>query len=179
MTRLLRIDGSARQDGSRSRALLDALERRLAPSAVVRRDLADGVPLIDAAWIAARDTPAEARGPAEQSALAWSDAAIAELEAADTVAIGLPIYNFGPPAALKAWIDQIARPRVTFRYTGDGPVGLLEGKRAFVAFAAGGTRFGSPIDFASGYMRHILGFVGIDDVRFILDEADLPLDVAA
>lgn len=179
MTRLLRIDSSARYEDSRSRALLDALEVRLGPAEIVRRDLADSVPLIDSAWIVARDTPAASRGPAERSALAWSDAAIAELEAADTVAIGLPVYNFGPPAALKAWIDQIARPRLTFRYTSDGPVGLLKGKRAFVAFAAGGTRFGSPVDFASGYMRHVLGFVGIDDVRFVLDEADLPLDAAA
>ena len=179
MTRLLRIDASARREGSRSRALLNALEARLTPTEIMRRDLADGVPLIDAAWIAARDTPAEARGSAEWSALAWSDAAIAELKAADTLAIGLPVYNFGPPAALKAWIDQIARPRVTFRYTSDGPVGLLKGKRAFVAFAAGGTRLGSPVDFASGYMRHVLGFLGIDDVRFILDEAELPLDAAA
>jgi FMN-dependent NADH-azoreductase len=178
MTRLLRIDASARREGSRSRALLDALEVRLAPAEIVRRDLADGTPLIDASWIAARDMPAEARGAAEWSALAWSDAAIAELEAADTVAIGLPVYNFGPPAALKAWIDQIARPRVTFRYTSSGPVGLLKGKRAFVAFAAGGTRFGSQVDFASGYMRHVLGFVGIDDVRFVLDDGDLPLDAA-
>jgi FMN-dependent NADH-azoreductase len=80
---------------------------------------------------------------------------------------------------LKAWVDQIARPRVTFRYADGGPVGLLTGKRAFVAFAAGGTRFGSSVDFASGYLRHVLGFVGIDDVRFILDEADLPRAKAA
>jgi FMN-dependent NADH-azoreductase len=95
VTRLLRIDASARREGSRSRALLDALEARLAPSEVVRRDLADGAPLIDAAWIAARDTAADARGLADRAALAWSDAAIAELQAADTVTIGLPVYNFG------------------------------------------------------------------------------------
>lgn len=179
MTRLLRIDASARREGSRSRALLDTLEARLAPAEIVRRDLADGAPLIDAGWIAARDKAEKDRGSADRAALAWSDAAIAELVAADTVAIGLPVYNFGPPAALKAWIDQIARPRVTFRYMSGGPVGLLKGKRAFVAFAAGGTRFGSPIDFASGYMRHVLGFVGIDDVHFVLDEAHLPLAAAA
>ncbi len=151
----------------------------MAPAAVIRRDLAEGVPLIDADWIRARDTPSEARGPAEGAALAWSDAAIAELRAADVVAIGLPVYNSGLPAALKAWIDQIARPRVTFRYADGAPVGLLTGKRAFVAFAAGGTRFGSGVDFASGYIRHTLGFVGIDEVRFVLDEADLPEAAAA
>lgn len=179
MTRLLRVDASARREGSPSRALLAALEVRLAPAEVIRRDLAEGVPRIDERWIQARDTPADRRGPADHAALAWSDAAIAELRSADMVAIGLPVYNFGPPAALKAWIDKIARPRVTFRYATGGPVGLLTGKRAFVAFAAGGTRFGSGADFASGYIRHVLGFVGIHDVRFVLDETDLPGATAA
>lgn len=171
--RLLRVDASARLDGSKTRALLDAIETRLAPNEVRRRDLTDGVPLVDAAWIAARDAMDDRRSDADRAALAWSDAAIAELQAADTIAIGLPVYNFGPPAALKAWIDQVARPRLTFRYSSSGPVGLLEGKRAYVAFASGGTGFGSEIDFASGYLRHFLGFIGVHDVRFVRDEADV------
>jgi len=179
---LLRIDASARREGSRTRALLDAALLHLAPERVTRRDLADGVPLVDAAWIEARDKVLDRRTPAHREALAWSDRAIAELQAADVVAIGMPIYNFGPPAALKAWIDQIARPRVTFRYTPDGPVGLLQGKRALVAYAAGGTRHRGGVDFASDYLAHMLGFIGIDDVTFVVDDADvlrLDRDVAA
>ena len=81
--------------------------------------------------------------------------------------IGSPIYNFGVPAALKAWIDMIARARKTFHYTDNGPEGLLTGKKAYVLMASGGTEVGSEIDFASGYLRHVLGFIGIDDVTII------------
>jgi hypothetical protein len=92
---------------------------------------------------------------------------VAELKAADTLVIGLPIYNFGVPAALKAWVDQVARAGVTFKYSEYGPKGLLEGKRAIVAVASGGTEAGSDIDFATGYIRHVLGFIGITDVEFV------------
>ena len=81
--------------------------------------------------------------------------------------IGLPIYNFGVPAALKAWVDLVARAGVTFRYTEAGPQGLLTAKRAIVAVASGGTEAGSEIDFATGYIRHVLGFIGITDVSFV------------
>ncbi len=171
--RLLRVDASARREGSTTRGLLDAVVARLRPAELLSRDLADGAPLIDDTWIVARDTPADARTTAQRDALVWSDMAIAELQWADTVAIGMPLYNFGPPAALKAWIDQVARPRITFRYTSAGPVGLLAGKRAIIAFAAGGTGFKSEIDFASGYIEHVLGFVGIDDVTFVRSETDV------
>ncbi len=179
MNSLLRVDASARAEGSRTRALLDGLENSLAPAEIIRRDLTAGVPLINDVWLAARDTPADRRTDAQRAALAWSDAAIDEINRAEIVAIGLPVYNFGPPAVLKAWIDQVARPRVTFRYTRDGPVGLLTSKRAFVAFAAGGTKFKSEIDFAAPSVEHILGFVGIRDVTFLHDEADIPRRVAA
>ena len=85
----------------------------------------------------------------------------------DLILIALPIYNFTVPGALKAWIDLVCRAGVTFKYTETGPVGLLEGKRAIVAVASGGTPVGSEIDFATGYMRHILGFIGITDVSFV------------
>ncbi len=102
---------------------------------------------------------------------------MAEVQAADTIVIGLPIYNFGVPAALKAWIDLIARAGVTFQYSAEGPKGLLTGKHAIVAVASGGTEIGSDIDFASGYIRHVLGFVGITDVTFIrADRTALDMD---
>jgi len=99
--------------------------------------------------------------------LAHSDELIAELEAADTIVIGVPVYNFAIPAALKAWVDQIARARRTFRYTETGPEGLLKGKKAYLVVASGGVPVGSDYDFATGYLRHVLGFVGITDVTVI------------
>jgi FMN-dependent NADH-azoreductase len=117
---------------------------------------------LDTDWVTANFTPPEERGEAERAALAESDALVAELKAADVLVIGVPIYNFGIPAALKAWVDLVARARVTFRYTEQGPVGLLTGKRAYLAVASGGTPVGSAIDFATGYLRHVLGFLGID-----------------
>ena len=81
--------------------------------------------------------------------------------------IGVPIYNFGIPAKLKAWVDMIARARKTFRYTSSGPEGLLKGKKAFVIVPSGGVPVGSPVDFATPYLRHALEFVGITDVEFI------------
>src|SRR3546814_698354 len=99
--------------------------------------------------------------------LAGSEELIGEIEAADTIIITAPIYNFAIPASLKAWIDQVTRARRTFSYTEVGPEGLLRGKRAYIVFASGGVPLGSQVDFASGYLRHILGFIGITDVHVI------------
>ncbi|MEL6217197.1 MAG: NAD(P)H-dependent oxidoreductase [Pseudomonadota bacterium] len=167
MTTLLRIDASMRRDGSTTRSLTDRVVEHLNPDAIVTRDLADGIGLIDEAWIGANFTPEENRTEEQKAALAASDALVAELKEADVVVIGVPVYNFGVPAALKAWVDQVARARVTFRYTENGPVGLLEGKRAILVAASGGTEVGSAIDFAVPYVRHVLGFVGIHDVQVI------------
>lgn len=165
--RILRIDASMRRDGSTTRMLSDELVEALAPDAVVTRDLADGIDLIDEAWIGANFTDPAERTDEQKAKLAGSDALVEEIEAADTLVIGVPIYNFGVPAALKAWIDQIARAKRTFKYTENGPVGLLEGKTAYLVIASGGTASGSEIDFATGYMKHVLGFVGITDVHVI------------
>ncbi|WP_439521421.1 FMN-dependent NADH-azoreductase [Marivita sp.] len=164
---VLRIDASARLDGSESRALTQRIIDRLAPSTVIHRDLASAIPAIDADWLAANWTPEDQRTEAQREKLALSTTLIAELKAADTLVIGTPIYNFAIPATLKAWIDQIARAGQTFQYSETGPKGLLSGKRAIVAIASGGTQVGSDIDFASGYLRHVLGFVGITDVQFV------------
>lgn len=168
MTRtVLHIDTSARRDGSTSRDLSARILARLAPETVLRRDLAEPLPLIDEDWIGANFTPEDQRDDAQRAQLALSDELVAELKAADTVVIGLPIYNFSVPARLKAWIDLVARAGVTFRYTAEGPEGLLKGKRAILAVASGGTQVGSEIDFATGYLRHVLGFVGITDVQIV------------
>lgn len=165
---VLKLDASARRDGSVTRALTGRIAAQLAPRRVIARDLAASpLPQIDETWVEANFTPAGQRSPEQAARLAQSDALVAELAAADTVVIGLPIYNFGVPAALKAWVDLVARAGVTFRYTAGGPEGLLAGKRAILAVASGGTAVGSEIDFATGYMRHVLGFLGIEDVTVV------------
>ena len=167
---ILQIDTSARVQGSTSRQLSTRIAAKLGGK-ITRRDLNAGVPQIDETWIAANFTPADQRTEAQTAALALSDSLIAEIMEADVLVIGVPVYNFGVPAALKAWIDQIARTGVTFKYAETGPKGLLSGKRAILAVASGGTKVGSEIDFATGYMRHILGFIGITDVEIIAADA--------
>jgi FMN-dependent NADH-azoreductase len=81
--------------------------------------------------------------------------------------IALPIYNFGVPAAFKAWIDMVTRAKETFEYTATGPQGLLSGKTAYVVITSGGTSLGSPIDFVSPWLKHVLAFVGIDNLQVI------------
>jgi len=168
---ILEVSASGRQQDSVSRALsnvlIDALRQQDQPTNLVRRDLSDGVPLIDAAWIDANFT-AEAERTVEQKAvLAVSDTLVAELEKADVLIIGAPIYNFGVPASLKAWIDMIARARRTFRYTASGPEGLLKGKKAYLVVASGGVAVDSTLDFATPYLRQALRFVGISDIEVI------------
>ncbi|MGH6631784.1 FMN-dependent NADH-azoreductase [Sphingopyxis sp.] len=172
MTHILRIDASARNEGSTTRPLADQLVNRLVEqgygATVTRRDLNTAPPaLLTESWIGANFTDEEARSDEQKAVLAGSDELIAELEAADTIVITAPIYNFAIPASLKAWVDLIARARRTFRYTEAGPEGLLTGKRAFIVFASGSVPLGSEVDFASGYLKHILGFVGITDVTII------------
>ena len=130
---ILRIDASMRKIGSFSRTLSDKLISQLrsqTPSTVKVRDLADGVPFINEAWIESNFTDITKRTAEQRSVLSCSDALICELKSADTLVIGLPIYNFNVPAAFKAWIDQVARAKVTFRYGDNGPDGLLENKKA-------------------------------------------------
>ena len=165
---ILRIDASASTDTSVTRTLTDQIIARLGQARVATRDLAtDPLPQVDAAWVAARVLPEDARSDTDRATLALSDQLIAEIRAADTLVIGVPMYNFSIPAALKAWIDLIARVGVTFRYTEAGPEGLLTGKRAILACASGGVPVGSGADFATGYMAHVLAFVGITDIHIV------------
>jgi FMN-dependent NADH-azoreductase len=167
---ILRIDASMRHQGSVSRQLTDELIAKVGAEADVTvqvRDLTNGIALIDEDWIAANFTPHGDRSEEQRAKLSFSDSLVDELRAADIVVIGTPIYNFGVPAALKAWVDMVCRARVTFEYGQNGPKGLLKGKKAYLIIASGGTNVGSEIDFATDYMKHVLGFIGIDDVRII------------
>ena len=168
---VLSVTASARQTDSVTRRfaseMLDELHKQHARVNVVERNVSAGLPFVDETWVSANFTPAEQRNDAQKAVLAGSDALVAELSQADVLLIAAPIYNFSVPATLKAWIDQIARVGLTFNYTSNGPVGALQGKKAYLLFASGGTELDSEIDFASGYLRHIMGFIGIDDVSFI------------
>jgi len=168
---ILEVSAGARSEGSISRLLtadlIAALDTRYGDTAVARRDVAAGLPFIDETWVAANFTPEEERTAQHRQTLAESDALVAELLAADVLVIGAPIYNFSVPATLKAWIDMIARARLTFQYTDNGPQGLLKDKKAYVVVPSGGVPVGSPMDFATPYLRHALSFVGITDVEFI------------
>ena len=171
ITRVLEVSASGRTAGSASRKLTQdlvaALQDRHGDVQTVRRDLSKGMPFVDAAWIEANFTPEESRTNGHREALAFSDTLVAELKNADILVIGAPIYNFSIPAALKAWIDMIARARLTFRYTENGPKGLLDGKKAYLVVATGGVPVGSGLDFATPYLKHALAFIGITDVEII------------
>lgn len=164
---VLHIDASARTENSISRDLSARIVERFKPANIMRRDLATPLPLITGEWVGAKFTPADDRDDVQRDTLALSDQLVAEIKAADVIVIGAPIYNFSVPAVLKAWIDLIARAGVTFEYSANGPKGLMTGKRVVVAVASGGTKVGSNMDFATGYLRHIMGFIGITDVEFI------------
>lgn len=164
---ILHIDSSARRVDSTTRDLSDRVVKQLGAERIIRRDLATPLPLLTEDWIAANFTPADQRDDVQRDRLALSDELVAELQDADTIVIGLPIYNFSVPAAFKAWIDLVARAGLTFAYTENGPKGLLEGKRAILAIASGGVPVGSEADFATNYARHVLGFIGIHDVDVI------------
>lgn len=169
--KILEVSASGRVGGSASRALtrdlIAALDDRYGNVQTIRRELSDGIPFVDEAWIEANFTPDESRTAKHRETLAFSDTLVAELQSADVIVIGAPLYNFSIPAALKAWIDMISRARLTFRYTENGPEGLLEGKKAYLVVSTGGVPVGSAVDFATPYLRHALAFVGITDVDVI------------
>ena len=166
---ILRVDSSARLTNSISRQLTDAIVGKFEPARVITRDLGrDPLPQIDEGFVSVtKYTAPESLTPAQQRVIALSDSLIDEVKAADVIVIGLPIYNFGVPAVLKAWLDLIARAGQTFQYTENGPEGLLTGKRVIIAMASAGTEAGSAIDFATPYLRFVLGFMGITDVDLI------------
>ncbi|MGI9233156.1 MAG: FMN-dependent NADH-azoreductase [Woeseiaceae bacterium] len=185
--KVLEVSASARSAESASRELsnnlIEALDDRYGGVRRVQRDLIQGIPFVDEAWIDANFTPDESRSEQHHAALAFSDTLVAELQEADVLVIGVPMYNFNIPASLKAWIDMISRARLTFRYTENGPRGLLQNKKAYLVVATGGVPVGSPMDFATPYLKHALGFIGITDVEIIAadklnNQADESMDAA-
>lgn len=178
MAQILNIISSPRGVASNSVQLANAIIERLCkndPEAVVKhRDLnLDSLPHLNNTHLGAFFTPADQLTGAYKTAIRYSDEAISELMAADIIVIGAPMYNFGPPSTLKAWLDQIARAGITFKYTAEGPVGLVTDKKVYLAVTTGGIYSegpGSAADFLTPYLKHMLAFMGMTDVTVVRGE---------
>jgi FMN-dependent NADH-azoreductase len=173
--KILQINASARSAGANSTRLADSVTARLLaqhPHAEVEmRDLASNPhPVLDEPALGALFTPADQRTAEQSARVALDDALIAQVQAVDTIVLGVPMYNFGVPVQLKTWIDAIARAGVTFRYTENGPEGLLKGKKVYIALARGGLYRDTPADSQVPYLKSVLGFLGLTDVEFIYAE---------
>jgi len=183
MTHILHITASIRGPESISNQLGERIVEGLAAKSgatVTKRDVAaNDLPFVSAERFAANLAPADERTAQQAELAAIADGLIAELQAADTIVISSPVYNFGVPASLKAWADLVARAGTTFKYTENGPVGLLEGKKAYIAAASGGTKMGSEIDFMSPWLTFFLGFLGISDVELVAADGIMGADAEA
>lgn len=169
MTKTLVLKSSILGPHSQSNQLIDhALEGK---TGIVERDLAaNPVPVLDMS-VATALRGGDDLSDKQQAALALSDQLIEELKAADQLVIAAPMYNFMVPTQLKNWFDIIARAGVTFTYTENGPVGLIENKKAIVVTTRGGLHKDSPRNSIESYVTTMLGFIGITDVEFVYAEA--------
>ncbi|HEY4354707.1 MAG TPA: NAD(P)H-dependent oxidoreductase [Acidobacteriaceae bacterium] len=176
MPTLLNINSSPLYGRSVSRELTAAFVAQWKSShpdgTVIDRDLnATAIPPINAEWVGAVYTPADARTPEQNALLSLSDSLLAELEQADEYVIGVPMHNFGVPSVFKLWVDQIARVGRTFSYADGTPKGLLVGKKATFLIATGGsydaqTQMAS-FNFVEPYLRSLFGFLGVTDATFL------------
>lgn len=174
-TKLLQINTSLFGEGGQSSQLANrfvaAYQQRHSRSDVFVRDIAsDAVPHLDGARFAAFLSKPEERTAEQQAVVDFSDTLIRELQTADVIVLGLPLYNFGIPSQLKAYFDHVARAGVTFRYTENGPQGLLHGKKVYVFAARGGIYAGTALDTQTAFVRNFFAFIGITEVEFIYAE---------
>lgn len=172
---ILQINSSARSQGSESTRWADTIVARLLdknPGATLyRRDLAANPhPVLDEATLFALFTPAGQRSPEQAARVALDDVLIGQVQKADVLVIGSPMYNFGMTVQLKSWFDAIARAGVTFKYTENGPQGLLTGKKVYVALARGGMHRDGITDSQVPHLKTLLGFLGMTDVQFVYSE---------
>lgn len=174
MQNILVIHSSLNQDEGNSAHLASHLGQHLASkySAQLHSEhlYAQDLPHLTSNEMQAWMTSTDDRTQTQQELAAISDAYIAQVMMADTIVIGMPMYNFGVPSAFKAWIDRIARAGVTFKYTDQGPVGLLKDKKIIVVAARGGMYQGTPLDTQTKYLQDFFGFLGLQDVDFIYAE---------
>ena len=170
MKNILALYSSLSGDNAASTQLAKAWLSEL-DAQVIERDLAaQAIPHLDSGTFTGFITPAEQHSAEQAEGVALSDQLIDELEQSDTLLISVPMYNLGIPSTLKAWIDHIARAGRTFRYTEQGPQGLLSGKKAVVIATRGGQYQGTEYDVQTPYLRQILAFIGITEVEFIYAE---------
>jgi len=172
---ILQINASIRAaDANSSRVARQVVERLQAANPAATLDVLDlganPPAVLDGAALGALFTPADQRSAEQAARVASDDALIAQVQAADVLVLGVPMYNFTIPVQLKSWFDAIARNGVTFRYTANGPEGLLKGKTAYVALARGGRYRDTALDSQVPLIRTFLGFLGITDVHFIYAE---------
>ena len=173
--KILQVSSSARREGSQSTLLANTLVAQLRAfhpgASVTVRDLAHTPhPGLDDAALHALFMPADQQTPEQAARVAQDDALIDEIRGADIVVLGVPMYNFGVSAQLKNWIDAVTRAKVTFRYTANGPEGMLKGKKVYVALTRGGKYRNTPADTQVPYLKMVLGFLGMTDVEFVYAE---------
>jgi FMN-dependent NADH-azoreductase len=164
---VLLVSGSAQGRDASSYKLAQQVVEKFEVSELKIRDLSNGLASINHDWVSANFADQTERSEAQNDTLRQSDELIAELTWADIVVIAAPIYNFGVPSALKAWVDYVCRAGLTFNYTETGPVGLLSGKRAILAITSGGVPVDSPVDFATPHLRQVLNFIGISEIQTV------------
>jgi FMN-dependent NADH-azoreductase len=165
------LHGVPSHSHSIAQRIVDELKSRIPGAEVVVRDVANQpLPHAGAAFVTGRRLPSDELDADQVKSIAASDVFVAELQAADIVVVSAPMHNFSVPSSLKAWIDQIVRPGVTFTYSASGPVGLLRGKQLILVLARGGIYSEGPMqafDFQQPYLSAVFGFIGMDDIRVV------------
>ncbi len=174
MNNILFIKSSLNGEQGNSTILAQELVANLSATSevkVVERDLAEqGLEHLTQIEMAAWMTPANERNSAQVKLTHISDSLIEELTTSDTLVIAMPMYNYGVPSTFKAWVDRVARAGVTFRYTENGPVGLLKNKKVVIVAARGGIHAGTTSDSQTQYLTSFFNFLGLDDITFIYAE---------
>ncbi|WP_100641219.1 FMN-dependent NADH-azoreductase [Alteromonas facilis] len=174
MKKILVIQSSLNSSNGNSYKLAEKYINELTKTMSVdvsTRNLADSeLPHLNDAEMSAWMTPEEARSSEQQALAQISDEIVLEVERADEIVLAVPMYNFGIPSSLKAWFDRLARAGRTFKYTENGPVGLLKDKKVTVLAARGGIYAGTPLDTQTEYLKHFWQFLGVNDVNFVYAE---------
>ncbi|WP_406662891.1 FMN-dependent NADH-azoreductase [Gallaecimonas sp. GXIMD1310] len=174
MKKVLLITSSLFGESGNSAELAQTFKAAVADNpalAITERDLvANPLPHLDATEMQSWMTDPAERTPAQQALASRSDQLIEELQAHDLIVLAVPMYNLGIPSQMKAYLDRLARAGVTFKYTENGPVGLVNGKQVLVLAARGGVYAGSDMDAQTPYLKSLLGLMGMTDVRFVYAE---------
>ena len=168
--KIYQIDSSARKKGSTSRALAKKLLDKIKKPGdeVIYRDLDDEMLFVSGLTESGMKISESEKTEHHKKMFELSDKLVLELKESEVIIISVPVYNFGPPATLKAWADLVARVKSTFKYTEDGQrVGLLEDKQVYLVITSGGTKINSKEDFLTPWLVHMLNFFGINKIEII------------